>query len=670
MNKVEFELIRRTVSGAVARDDVAAIASHHRIQASPGYRAAAEYVLAELETAGLDAQLETFLANHETQFWTSASFQEWDAAGATLHLIEPPDQACKLADYRELKISLIQRSAPFEGVAEVVLLKDGFDEDAFEGLDLAGKVVLTQNNVEAVRRLAVEQHGAVGILFYGMQMVPPVREAMDLPDARQYTSFWWSDYPGETKCFGFVLSPRQGHWLSELVLEREQENLSPVRVKIHVESRLYDGEVEVVSALIPGRVGEEVVAVAHLCHPQPSAIDNASGAAAALEIARALQHLISQGDLPEPRRSIRFLWVPEMLGTYAYLDAHQERIPSMVAGINLDMVGGDQTQNGSSFLLERPPDSMSSFVPDLLERLREELFDDAVSHNGLGSYPLFRYATTAFSGGSDHFIFSDPTVGVPMAMLIQVPDRFYHTSADTVDKIDPAMLGRAGSLAAAFLYFVAKAGQTEATWLAYEMGARFQARLAHQAQGWLTEMWTGAPEGEHERLQRLVSYQLSRYTESLLTLERLWAGADSLLAELLGEAEQFAAVQLARGKRALQACPAPGAVAVGEADEWEQRAAGFIPLRLYRGPADLRGHWASVPSEEWTAWYRFLVSRPGFGWTMPALAEYWADGRRTALEIVDLIEMESGIRDAELMVRRYELLQKIGLMDLLTVESA
>ena len=103
-------------------------------------------------------------------------------------------------------------------------------------------------------------------------------------------------------------------------------------------------------------------------------------------------------------------------------------------------------------------------------------------------------------------------------------------------------------------------------------------------------------------------------------------------------------------------------------DEWEQRAAGFVPLRLYRGPADLRGHWASVPTEEWATWYRFLHSRSGFGWTMPALAEYWADGRRTALEIVDLIEMESGIRDAELIVRRYELLRKLGLMDLRTVE--
>ncbi len=664
MFKPEFELIRRAVSGVVARDDVAAIAQHHRIQASPGYRAAAHYVLSELQAAGVDAQIEAFPANHRSSFWTAASFQEWDAAAATLHLVEPVEHARKLADFRELKISLIQRSTPFDGVAEVVALENGLDESAYEGLDLAGKVVLTRDNVQAVHRLAVEQHGAVGILFYGMRTVAPVREEMDLPDARQYTSFWWSDYPGEAKCFGFVLSPRQGRWLSALVQKREKDGLSPVQVRVKVESRLYDGVFEVVSAFIPGRVDQEVVAVAHLCHPQPSAIDNASGAAAALEIARALQGLIDRGDLPAPLRGIRFLWVPEMLGTYAYLDAHHDRIPSMIAGINLDMVGGDQTKNGSSFLLEMPPESASSFVPDLLERLRDELFDDAATHSGSGTYPLFRYATTAFSGGSDHFIFSDPTVGVPMAMLIQVPDRFYHTLADTVDKIDPAMLGRAGTLAAAFLYFIAQADQSKVTWLAYEMSARFQSGLVRQSQNVLSENWGSVPKGTLDHLERTVAYRLARFGEALTTLGHLWSGIDTLSADLVDEAKQFSASQLDRAKRALPSCRVARPSLPPEADSWEQRAAKLVPRRLYRGPADLRGHWAFVPSLEWADWFRLLISRPGHGWTLPALAEYWADGKRTALEIVDLVEMESGVRDAELIVKRYELLHKLQLMEL------
>ncbi len=673
-----FALIRNEFSGGAAKEHVAAIVRHHRIQASPGYRAAATYVLDELHKAGVDAQLETFPADRETCFWAEPSFQEWHATGARLDLIEPADHACRLADYRRLKLSLIQRSTPFDGTAEVVLLSDGLDQAEYDGLDLDGKIVLTKGDVERVRRLAVEEHGAIGIIFYGMRTVRPVREPMDLPDARQYTSFWWSDYPAETKCFGFVLSTRQGEWLGELVRSRANEGLPPVRVRAHVSSRLVDGTFEVVSAFIPGDTDQQVLLVSHLCHPQPSANDNASGAAAALETARTLHHLIRNGDLPRPRRGIRFLWLPEMLGSYAYLAAHEGEIPSMVAGINLDMVGGDQALNGSSFLLECPPDSISSFVPDLLERLREELFDDAALHSGVGGYALFRYATTGFTGGSDHFIFSDPTVGVPMAMLIQSPDKFYHTSADTLDRIDPAMLARAGSLAGAFIYFVASAGRAETTWLAYQVAAGFQGRLVKRVQAHITRMFDdtmpGATAAGNGQLGRLVTYLLARHQESLATLTRLWTGIAPLATELGREATQFAEVQLERGRRAAEVRPErskgvdePG-LSSTPMDEWEEKAPTFVPRRLFRGPVAVRGRLAVLSQEEQTAWYRLIDSRPHWGFTLPILADYWADGRRTALEITDLVENESGIRDAELVVKRFELLHKLGLVELCPVE--
>jgi len=673
MLKDTFTTIRKACSGQAAKDDVAAIICHHRIQASPGFRSAAEYALRGLQNAGLEAHIETFPADHQTAFWTATSFQEWDAASATLHLVEPADQARKLADYRELKISLIQRSIPFDGEAEVVLLEDGLEEAEYDGLDLSGRIVLTKGEVDRVRQLAVEKHGAAGILFDGMRETPPVRQAVDLPDARQYTSFWWTGQPGEKKCFGFVLSPRQGGWLRRLIRQRAQEGQPPVKVRARVDSRLYDGAMEVVTALIPGETDEEVIVVAHLCHPQPSANDNASGAAAALEAARALRRLIAEGDLPRLQRGIRFLWVPEITGTYAYLAGHEDDIPRMVAGVNLDMVGQDQTQTGSSFLIERPPEAMSSFAPDLLERLREELFDDAPSHTGLGGYPLFRHATISFSGGSDHYIFSDPTVGVPMPMLIQWPDKFYHTSADTLDKVDPAMLARAGTLAAAYAFFAANAGEAEATWLAREMQARFQVRLAQLTQAQITAMWDSeaptASKGALERLERRIAYAVERHKEALATLIRLWVGVGPLVEILNGEAADLAQVGLDRARRAagdrIRSLGANGlSEPPEETGEWEQKAAAVIPRRLYRGPAALRTAMGKLSPEERAGWHKLVESRrQAGGRTLPTLAEYWADGRRSALEIVDLVEMESGIRDAELVVRSFELLHQLGLVD-------
>ena len=62
--------------------------------------------------------MESYPADYQTKFWTAGSFQEWEAKSASLHLIEPDSESRKLADYREMKLSLIQRSFPFSGEAE------------------------------------------------------------------------------------------------------------------------------------------------------------------------------------------------------------------------------------------------------------------------------------------------------------------------------------------------------------------------------------------------------------------------------------------------------------------------------------------------------------------------------------------------------------------------
>ena len=478
MSKTMFHLIWKNYAEKAAYRHVEAIACYHRIQASPGYRNAANYVLDSLKKSGVKAWIESYPANTGTMYWANMSCQEWDCEEATLSLLEPADQAAVLADFREAPHSLIQRSISFEGDTGLVLLEDGMEESEYDGLNLQGKVVLTGGNVEKVRKLAVEKYGAVGIVYYGTRKIKPVREPVDLPDALQNTSFWWSDARGEKKCFGFTLSYRQGLYLAQLVKNCIKEGKPDPRVHVKVKSRLYDGSFENVVALIPGKTAQEIVVTAHLCHPQPSANDNASGSAAILEAACCLQRLIDRGELPQPERSIRFLWVPEMTGSYAYLSTHEAQIPNMVAGINLDMVGENQDKTGATFILVNPPLAEASFVPALLKSLRRLMITETKEHGDLEPYALFRYTTTGFMSGSDHYIYSDPSVGVPMPALASLPDRFYHTSADTPDKVDPLMLRRAGVLAAFYAAWIANAGKEEVLWLAHEMQACFSSSLA------------------------------------------------------------------------------------------------------------------------------------------------------------------------------------------------
>jgi aminopeptidase YwaD len=665
-----LEQIWQAYSGQAAWQMVTDLSRFHRIQASPGYRQAAQWLQSRLDQAGLEAKILSYPADEQTQFWAWRSFQEWDCTGATLHLVAPEDETTLLADFRACPISLIQRSTPFEGEAEVVLLEDGEQEGDYDDLDVAEKVVLSRGDLRRVWELAVKQRGALGILFDGMRAVNPVRPEGDLADVRQYTSFWWQ--PGDRKCFGFVLTPRQGQALRRLLKKAEE----PVRVRAWVTSRLYDGSMEVVQADIRGQEDDKILVVAHLCHPRPSANDNASGAAAALEAARTLQSLIASGDLPRPTRTIRFLWVPEINGTYAYLASHEKDLEQFIAGVNLDMVGEDQGQTGSSWLIERPPEAAASFAPDLLVRLRQDLLtlkgmaDVAPSHTGIGAYPLYRQAEVPFSGGSDHFILSDPSVGVPTPMLIQWPDRFYHTSADTPDRTDPNSLARAGYLAAIYAYWLATAGPEETAWLGYEMVACFKARAIETAQTTVAETLT-LSDGESlartmADLDRRLAYLLDRHNAALRTLKQL-APVECPVDELQAEARRTANRELAWAKgfvdlRAtnLGLNALPDLPPYDHSAE-EQQAADMIPVRQMRGPIPLNDHLHRLTEEEREAWQRLLKERKGWMYhTLTTLALFWADGARSVLEIADLVELESGQRDVELLLAYFRLLEKLG----------
>ncbi len=670
-------LFRTAISGTAALRDLTAITAYHRIQSSPGFREAARFCQGRLADAGVAAEILSFPGDGVTEYWGHPNPQEWVARSATLRLIEPQKEARVLADYREEKISLIQRSlaTPADGVeAEVVVLEDGEEESEYEGLDLQGKIVLTKGDLNRVRQLAVGRHGAIGILFDGMREAPPARPLLGLTEARQYTSFWWErtgeEVPG--RCFGFVLSPQEGAYLRRLVRQEKAEGRA-VRVHATVDASFYAGHLEVVEGFIPGETEEEVWLVAHLCHPQPSANDNASGAATLLEVARAIADLLEQGQLACPRRGIRFLLVPEMSGTFAYLATHEERLPQVIAALNLDMVGQDQAKCGSTLLLTCAPLSCPSISDDLLALILEEVAAEGKNFMGLGAYPLFRWAETPFSGGSDHYILADPTVGIPCPMLIQWPDRFYHTTADTPDKADPAMLARVGVAAATYLWWLATAGPRQARWLAQAVVHRTEGALSRMGRSWLEDLLSRDPVPSPEdlarsleQLRRRLDLVVEHRVRSLALLRRLGGGDFSSLGEREAEVRQAGRREFGRARTALaelfdlEETPPPPPRA-DERDEWEERAARLVPRRLLRGPFPDSAWQRRLSPEGREAFYRLMKEHRYSAALL--LAMYWTDGHCSLQEMADLVELESGKRTTEVLVRYYELLAQMGLVE-------
>ena len=131
----------------------------------------------------------------------------------------------------------------------------------------------------------------------------------------------------------------------------------PLEVRAVCRTRQVPYKEQMVSALLPGdsRPNEELVFTAHLFEgfAKQGANDDASGCAAILETARTLRKLLDDGRIPPLRRSIRFLFVPEISGTAAYIEKYPEVAKRFFANINEDMVGEDLIKNRSLFNLER-----------------------------------------------------------------------------------------------------------------------------------------------------------------------------------------------------------------------------------------------------------------------------------------------------------------------------
>jgi hypothetical protein len=607
-----LERVRGEISGERALESVRSLAGFHRIQGSPGYDEAADWLRGEAERVGLEITSEQVAGDGVSRRLGTLMPEGWECHGARARVWE--DGRCDvLADWEGCRLAIIQRSAPAAGRFPLVALEDGTEETHYEGRDVRGAVVLTSGDVRRVHELAVVERGAAGLLADGRRLTPPVREAHHDRDSLAYTSFWWAE--DEPRGWGFVLSPASGERLrGRLALGARLE------VEVAIDTRFFATRLPLLSTRLfppgPEAPSAEILVVAHLCHPQPGANDNASGVAAALEAARALAACSRRGALGPLRRAIRFLWVPEITGTCAWLAGDPFRAGRVAAALDLDMVGEDQEACGSTLLLEHPPVFAGSFAEELLRAIRWHAQDWVTSYSGPGHFSLARLAEVPYSGGSDHAVLVDPAVGVPCPLLIQWPDRFYHSSLDTPERCDPRSLALAARCAATYAGFLAGAGEREIAWLG-ELVARGARRRLLEAAG-------GEPAGRRLEAERV------RGQAALSSLTRLGAAPSTL-----------------RGAaRALDGfCRSEGHLQHDEVRRSGPAAGGPRVARLQRGPLDPQRHllagWRGLSRSEREEFRRFEAGVPG-GPTLLEVAWYACDGRRTLDEVAHLVWLETG----------------------------
>lgn len=665
MSDEALEAIRDEVSGAAAKATVRELAQMHRVQASEGYRRAAELMKERATAYGLSAvEIEKLPADGETLYRHFRAYYGWRAEAGSLWEVSPGNE--RLGDYGEMKVALADYSQDAGVTAELVDVDAGDSEEDYRGKNVRGRIVLAGGPLPTVHRLAVEERKAAGILSY----FPNQRTGWsgDDPDLVR----WGHLDPANTKNkFAFMTSPRQARALKARLASGET-----VRLRAEVKARLVPDYFEVTTGVIPGTdlANEEVVFTCHLDHQSPGANDNASGAAAILESARALSLLIKNGALPPPRRTIRFVWPPEISGSFAYLVRRPEVASRLKAGIHMDMVGGAPSTTKSVFFVSRPPASVASFIGDVGEVFFEYVRDGSRGATSRGDFTDailspegtkedFVAEMQGLDLGSDHQVFGDSVFGIPMLYFHDWPDVYIHTNKDVPENLDATKLQRVAFLGAAIGYTLANAGPPETPALLAETAGRGAMRMGADRARSLAAMSAAEGEAIHQAYREArnrIGHGLRREEQALEAIVN-YTGARIDLGPWTRSLESIHAGDAIAARTAYDAlCRERGLASLtDEAVEPEITARGSrVPVRseIVQGPTSLY-------------YYDQLTATLGPDAPPIALDELaqfevlnFSDGRRTVAEIRDAVSAELDPVSIEAVSEYLDILARAGVV--------
>ena len=214
------------------------------------------------------------------------------------------------------------------------------------------------------------------------------------PNAIPYVTSYYS------KTWGFCLS------------ENQRIKLKDKKYHVVIKSKLKKGFLNYGELIIPGKSKKEIFLSTYICHPS-MANNEVSGPVVLTAIAKELQQ-------KKLNFSIRIVFIPETIGSIAYLSKHYKTLKkSVLAGFNITCVGDNKCY---SYLPSRDGSTIS---------------DMAALHALKFIDPNFlRY--TWLDRGSDERQYCAPGIDLPIATISrskygEYPE--YHSSLDNLDLI-------------------------------------------------------------------------------------------------------------------------------------------------------------------------------------------------------------------------------------------
>lgn len=520
--------LANTVSGARPLEVLTRIAGTERLREPKEYTDAfleAEVIAAKAREYGLSGvEILKYPAEDALQSGRRAG-QNWVAHQGELWVTSPVLR--KIVDVKDMAPALAPGSVSGTYEGELVWVENSADANSYGSTDVRGAIVLT-NNVSKAGFDEALKRGALGVIRM------TTRRPYVVPDAVQ-----WQEIGTPEQGFAFNISAPMAAGL------RAQQAKGAVRIKTVVAAEWQPITNQVVTAVIPGDGSTEewVYFSGHLFEGinKQGAHDDGSGSVLILEAARTLVEAIEKGYLRRPARSIRLIWVDEIVGTEAFLERHPAERAKVVADINIDMAGQNMTLHGNSLQLFRMPDAHIHYVADVAQAFLEwtrlsnyermdtgEGYQTVPLEDPMGSRDGFAYTVETYIGGSDHVSYLEH--GIPAVFFHTWPDPVYHSSHDRPERMDATQMKRIAFIVAATGAVVAGTPEVSPVAVALEVQAYGRARTAEVERRW--SHWLEAAEPQ-ERPARFRDYQaaqrhwVERERRALRTVLELTRGSTS-----------------------------------------------------------------------------------------------------------------------------------------------